>query len=514
MAQLMGPGRGGGGPDSERLGARRLSTVQEPLRGASLEAAELGADPADLAGLGGGGGWGERTQLERSPCGPTDQPMLSPGGEGVAARDQPSAEHGGGAEPGLVPTTLLSGNTWMCGEGGGLAPADDGPCVSAALQAPRPSLQERSSVPLPALGTQERRVKARKAEPDAPGLAATQGPLLAALSLPLPRPASGSGAPPPPVATVALSAAPPPAPALATAGAQRPSRSHLGAGGPEARSCGQGAAEPAACGPARLGPSALTRGLAFVLGLTPHDEGGADPHGGARLPPVPPRASLGVCPRMPAPLLRLAEPSPDPAEGAHAAALGMHGGAALHQGPGGGDAGGPTSPGPAQILKREGTRSRFGGAAAAGGSAEQPFVDVGPSLAAARPRTSPLLMGVRNGSRTHGSGPGLFGALVLPPGWGPGAASSGAASSGAESVRQHQMEGRPCSAALAPPPPPPRPLLSDVERLLAGVDGWQFDCFALQEASQGHGLSCLAWYLLQREGLIDHFQLRPAQLAR
>lgn len=45
-----------------------------------------------------------------------------------------------------------------------------------------------------------------------------------------------------------------------------------------------------------------------------------------------------------------------------------------------------------------------------------------------------------------------------------------------------------------------RPRRLQVERLLAGADGWQFDTWRLREATQGHPLSTLGFFLLQRSG--------------
>lgn len=63
--------------------------------------------------------------------------------------------------------------------------------------------------------------------------------------------------------------------------------------------------------------------------------------------------------------------------------------------------------------------------------------------------------------------------------------------------------------------PPPQPLLMDkLEQQLALANEWQFDAFALAEASGGHPLSTLAYYLFMKQGLIEHFGLKPAALAR
>ena len=53
-----------------------------------------------------------------------------------------------------------------------------------------------------------------------------------------------------------------------------------------------------------------------------------------------------------------------------------------------------------------------------------------------------------------------------------------------------------------------------VERLLAKSDSWEFDTWALQEATQGHALSVLGFYLMQRAGLVSRFKLSAPQLAR
>jgi hypothetical protein len=43
--------------------------------------------------------------------------------------------------------------------------------------------------------------------------------------------------------------------------------------------------------------------------------------------------------------------------------------------------------------------------------------------------------------------------------------------------------------------------LAQLEAQLARVDDWQFDSFALAEASEGRPLSTLAFFLMQRNGL-------------
>ncbi|PNW82682.1 hypothetical protein CHLRE_06g289400v5 [Chlamydomonas reinhardtii] len=62
--------------------------------------------------------------------------------------------------------------------------------------------------------------------------------------------------------------------------------------------------------------------------------------------------------------------------------------------------------------------------------------------------------------------------------------------------------------------PPPPSVIMEVERLLAGADGWQFDTWRLREATQGHPLSTLGFFLLQRSGIISRFKLSGVTVAR
>ncbi|GFR48408.1 hypothetical protein Agub_g10302 [Astrephomene gubernaculifera] len=64
---------------------------------------------------------------------------------------------------------------------------------------------------------------------------------------------------------------------------------------------------------------------------------------------------------------------------------------------------------------------------------------------------------------------------------------------------------------LAPPPPP---VIEEVERVLADADSWQFDMWRLRDATNGHPLSALGYYLIHRAGLITHLKLKPPVLAR
>ncbi|KAF5827146.1 hypothetical protein DUNSADRAFT_1247 [Dunaliella salina] len=53
----------------------------------------------------------------------------------------------------------------------------------------------------------------------------------------------------------------------------------------------------------------------------------------------------------------------------------------------------------------------------------------------------------------------------------------------------------------------------NVTAVLSSASHWQFDAFKLNDVSNGHPLSSLAFYLFHTEGLIEHFSLKPAHLA-
>lgn len=72
----------------------------------------------------------------------------------------------------------------------------------------------------------------------------------------------------------------------------------------------------------------------------------------------------------------------------------------------------------------------------------------------------------------------------------------------------------PAAHVMVALPPPPPPVIEEVERLLAHADGWQFNTWRLAEATGGHALSALGFFLLQREGLIDKFKIKRTRLAR
>jgi hypothetical protein len=63
-------------------------------------------------------------------------------------------------------------------------------------------------------------------------------------------------------------------------------------------------------------------------------------------------------------------------------------------------------------------------------------------------------------------------------------------------------------------PSPQMPPIEHVEQALQSANDWQFDAFALSEATNGHPLSTLAYFLFSKQGLVDHYQLRPTALAR
>ncbi|KAG2490631.1 hypothetical protein HYH03_011022 [Edaphochlamys debaryana] len=69
-------------------------------------------------------------------------------------------------------------------------------------------------------------------------------------------------------------------------------------------------------------------------------------------------------------------------------------------------------------------------------------------------------------------------------------------------------------AGVHPPALPPAALVEEAERLLAAADDWQFNTLRLQEVTQGHALSVLGFFLIQRSGVIKGHHLSPLKLAR
>ena len=43
---------------------------------------------------------------------------------------------------------------------------------------------------------------------------------------------------------------------------------------------------------------------------------------------------------------------------------------------------------------------------------------------------------------------------------------------------------------------------------------WHFDAFKLEEVTSGRPLSALAFFLFQKEGLVEYFGIKPVMLAR
>lgn len=67
------------------------------------------------------------------------------------------------------------------------------------------------------------------------------------------------------------------------------------------------------------------------------------------------------------------------------------------------------------------------------------------------------------------------------------------------------------SSRTASPAPP---IMDQVEQVLYAANEWQYDAFELTEATRGHPLSTLAFFLFSKQGLVEHFQLKPIALAR
>lgn len=61
---------------------------------------------------------------------------------------------------------------------------------------------------------------------------------------------------------------------------------------------------------------------------------------------------------------------------------------------------------------------------------------------------------------------------------------------------------------------PEPPLLTALDGLLGRSDQWHFDAFQLDEATQGHPLSVLGYYLFHSTGLMRLFNIPPVTLAR
>ncbi|GFR52553.1 hypothetical protein Agub_g15141 [Astrephomene gubernaculifera] len=63
-------------------------------------------------------------------------------------------------------------------------------------------------------------------------------------------------------------------------------------------------------------------------------------------------------------------------------------------------------------------------------------------------------------------------------------------------------------------PAPAKSLLDEVERLLSISGEWQYDMWSLQQASGGHALSVMGFFLIQQAGLLERCHMEPLKLAR
>jgi hypothetical protein len=84
----------------------------------------------------------------------------------------------------------------------------------------------------------------------------------------------------------------------------------------------------------------------------------------------------------------------------------------------------------------------------------------------------------------------------------------------AEAALENAMASSSSSQPQGKLPSPEMPPIEHVEQVLQSANEWQFDAFALEKATNGHPLSTLAYFLFSKQGLIDHYQLRPTALAR
>ncbi|KAG2441899.1 hypothetical protein HXX76_003505 [Chlamydomonas incerta] len=182
------------------------------------------------------------------------------------------------------------------------------------------------------------------------------------------------------------------------------------------------------------------------------------------------------------------------------------------QGGGGGGVAGPGSQGghsahSPRLRERERGRSD---------SSPQPFAITtqGLQLAAPPGAMSPLF----GSTARRGTGPGTVLGL---------AAGSAAAAAAASEDVVLQVAAPPAvgvAASLSSPSPAYLPVLpspipvvnivEQAEKLLAHVDEWHFDMLQVAKATNGHALSVVGFFILQRSGLISRFKLNPVALAR
>ena len=60
----------------------------------------------------------------------------------------------------------------------------------------------------------------------------------------------------------------------------------------------------------------------------------------------------------------------------------------------------------------------------------------------------------------------------------------------------------------------PHSFLIQISCLLSKADGWQYNMFALQEATSGHALSVLGYAFIKRTEAFKKFKLDEGRLAR
>ncbi|KAG2451652.1 hypothetical protein HYH02_003432 [Chlamydomonas schloesseri] len=171
-----------------------------------------------------------------------------------------------------------------------------------------------------------------------------------------------------------------------------------------------------------------------------------------------------------------------------------------------GGGGGSVTPSP-RMRERESGRGRSD-------SSPQPFAI---SAQGVQPSAPPGAMSPLFGSGVRrGTGPGSVLGLA--------AGAAAAAASAEDVVLRVAAPPVGISAALPSPMPAYLPVLpspipvvnivEQAEKLLARVDEWQFDMLEVAKATNGHALSVVGFFILQKSGLISRFKLNPVVLAR
>ncbi len=121
--------------------------------------------------------------------------------------------------------------------------------------------------------------------------------------------------------------------------------------------------------------------------------------------------------------------------------------------------------------------------------------------AAAAGAATPNPDGVQASAGSHGAllSPGALGAAAAGAAAGVVGSASPGSGAGADDDEQNQPFG---------------PLFLAMETVLCTVDDWRFDAFRLAEATAGHPMSALGFWLIKRAGLMDVLQLDAQALAR